>query len=171
MSRTLLVLRHGKAEEPSPQDHARSLVERGRSAARRMGRFLTATDQVPELVLSSDAARALETAELAREAGGWHCPLQTDDRLYGAEPQALLEVLRELDDDAELVLLVGHEPGCSGLVSLLVGGGACVFATGAMARVELQDEPWSSLAPACGALRWLIDPKRLRASQNDVRGD
>lgn len=165
MSRRLFVLRHGKAAEPSPQDHARALVERGRSAARRMGRFLTAVEEIPDLVLSSTAARALETAELAREAGGWRCPLRTTRAIYEAEPPALLEVLRQLEDDAGRVLLVGHEPGCSGLVSLLVGGGALVFATCALARIELPDEPWSALAPGCGTLRWLVDPKRLGAAE------
>ena len=72
----LLLMRHAKSDWGSgdEDDRARPLAERGRKAARRLGRFLTAAGQVPALVLSSPAVRALETARLAVAAGGWSCP-------------------------------------------------------------------------------------------------
>ena len=163
MSRTLLVLRHAKAEAAGPRDHERDLLERGRADAARAGRFLTRSDQIPDLVLASTAARALATAEHAREAGGWRAPLRTERAIYEAETGDLLDVLRRLDDDVERVLLVAHEPGCSQLVSALVGGASLHFAPASLARVDLALGRWSELAPSGGTLRWLLDPERLAA--------
>ena len=97
--KTLLVMRHAKSDwgTTSSRDHDRPLAERGVKAARRMGRFLAEADAVPELVVSSTAVRALKTAELAADAGEWSCPIVADERLYGSDPESILEVIGATD--------------------------------------------------------------------------
>ncbi len=163
MRRTVLLLRHAKAEGQAgaAADHERALAERGRRDARQMGGWLSAAGLAPDLLVSSSALRAQSTAELAAAGGKWSCPRQTTSALYEAAPEEIVELLRGLDAVVERPLLVGHEPAFSGLASLLVGGGRLRLATAAVAGIRLELPSWSQLAPGEGELVVLVAPKRV----------
>jgi phosphohistidine phosphatase SixA len=63
------------------------------------------------LAFWSPAARATNTWKLV--AAELNMPPQTriDDRLYAASGDELLAVVRDLPDDVETAILVGHNPG------------------------------------------------------------
>ncbi|RMH19265.1 MAG: histidine phosphatase family protein [Acidobacteria bacterium] len=162
--KTLLVLRHAKSDwhADSGGDHDRPLNPRGRRAARAVGRFLSAAGVAPQQVVSSSAVRARHTAELAAEAGAWHARLEITRKLYDASPGTVIDAVQHADDDVEVLLVAGHEPTSSALVSTLIGGGRLRLPTAAAACVELSVSHWRELAPGRGHLRWLITPKLLR---------
>jgi phosphohistidine phosphatase len=163
--RRLLLLRHGKSDWSAggESDHARPLARRGEDAAEAVGRWITESRLTPDLVLSSTAVRARLTAELARESGGWTCPLKLAEELYGAAPERLLEICRALDPELRRPLLVGHQPAWGALVSLLAGGGRFRFPTGALAVLRC-DGPWPDLSAGRAELELLLPPKRLPRS-------
>jgi len=144
--KTLLVLRHAKAEreEPLGSDHERSLTKKGAKAARRIGELLREKQRTPDLVLSSNAARARSTAELAAAEAGYHGKLELLPELYLAEPPAYLDALRRLGNDAARVLVVGHNPGIETLIFRLTGE-AEHMPTAALAECELPISSWSEL--------------------------
>jgi phosphohistidine phosphatase len=155
----LLLLRHAKAErDGSGSDHGRRLTDRGRRDAARVGRFVTAAELVPDLVVTSTAARARETAELAKEAGEWKAPLRETRALYDTTIERALDQVRALDSGLASVVLVGHEPTWSALTSMLIGGGRVRLPTAGLASIELEVEAWSEVAPGAGELRALITP-------------
>ncbi len=162
----LLVLRHGKSDWGAEYggDHERPLAARGVEAARLVGNLLAGVGQVPELVLSSTAVRARETARLALGAGAWGCRMETGRRLYEASAGELLEVVREQDDAVGWLLLAGHEPACSGLVAALTGARRVKFPTAALARLDLPVDSWSHAKPGTATLAWLVTPKLLRSA-------
>lgn len=149
---TLLVLRHAQAQPFAARDHDRALTGDGVAAARAAGRVVALTD-VPELVLVSTARRARETAELAMEAGDWRATTRPLDALYGADPTEVLTALAAHGADHGTVLVVGHEPWCSGLVGLLTGASA-QMTTAALASM-LVGPGWDALDPAWCTLQWL----------------
>lgn len=161
MSKRLLLFRHAKSDWHAgiPDDHERPLTKRGSEAARIMGRVLAAADQLPDLVVTSSAVRARTTVELAHEAGGWRCPVETSDALYDTDAASVLEEIRKLPDAAAGVLLAGHEPTWSELASRLIGGGDLRFPTAALARLDLDVARWRDATFGCGALVWLLQPK------------
>lgn len=131
-----------------------------------MGRFLAAAPDGPELVISSPARRAVETLELAAEAGAWDVPVLFDERLYGHGgagygPRAALDVLAEASGGAGHVLLVGHEPTWSELVQRLTGA-RVRFPTAAVARMTSLADDWPGLGPAGAVLQWLVPPRVLK---------
>jgi len=156
-------MRHGKSDwgVAEGDDHERPLALRGERAARRMGRYLTTAGQVPDLVLTSSAVRARTTAELAAKAGKWGCELRVCDGLYLANPGAVLDHIAELAADQLRVMVVGHEPTSSALVSWLIGGREVQMPTAAVACVELAGDSWTGLDQGCGVLRWLVTPKTV----------
>ena len=68
--KTLLLLRHGKSSwsDESLADHDRPLKKRGRESAKRMGQLLREKNLLPDHVLTSSAARATATTQLATQA-------------------------------------------------------------------------------------------------------
>jgi phosphohistidine phosphatase len=160
--KTLLILRHAKAErDDAPTDHDRELTKRGKKAARRMGELLGRENLVPDLILSSAAARARRTAEEAAEAASYGGELKLLEELYLAEPHAYVDSLRRLGGDANRVLVVGHNPGIEALIFRLTGS-AEHMPTAALAECALPIESWSELAPeTTGELRKVWRPKEI----------
>jgi len=126
-----------------------------------VGSFLTAAGLEPELIVSSTALRALATAEQAAAAGGWGSRIVPVAALYASDPERVLEVLRETDPQVERLLVTGHEPTWSQLVSLLMGGGRLRMPTAAVACLDLEIGDWGDLAAGSCILRWLVVPKAL----------
>jgi phosphohistidine phosphatase len=129
-----------------------------------MGSFLTLTEQEPELVVSSSAVRALTTAQLAAEAGGWGSEPRVEPQLYGASRSQVLEAVRTLDDTCSSVLLAGHEPTFSDLAGGLVGSAQIRLPTAALACIEVPVGRWRSVELGVGVLIWLVTPKLLESA-------
>ena len=162
--KTLLIMRHAKSDWGASfdGDHERPLSDRGRKAARRIGRFLSDGGAVPDLVLSSTAVRAVTTAELAAKAGRWSCEIVTKSDLYATDIGAVLDVVHGVEDGVERLLITGHEPTWSTLVGWLIGGGRVRMPTAAVACLEVPQGEWVNLGPGTCTLRWLVTPKSLK---------
>jgi phosphohistidine phosphatase len=89
-----------------------------------------------------------------------------EDGLYGASSGGLLERLREVPEDLESVMLVGHQPAIQELALDLAGDGAelarvrAKFPTAALATLLFAGE-WSELAPGSAELVAYVKPKEL----------
>jgi phosphohistidine phosphatase len=162
--KTLLVMRHAKSDwgVVSGGDHERVLARRGIKAARRIGRFLTESGMPPDLVISSTAVRALTTAELAADAGKWSCEIAARRDFYASDPGRVLGVIHEIGNGVGRLLIAGHEPTWSTLVTWLIGGGRVRMPTAAVACLDLPHGDWADLGPATCQLRWLVTPKTLK---------
>ncbi len=121
--RTLILLRHAKAEQDgSAADHERELTGRGRRDAEVAGRWLLEHGIGIDEVLCSTSERTKQTCEAVWSAGCPEADVHHDRRIYNASVEGLLEVVREADDDADIVMLVGHAPGIPALTELLADG-------------------------------------------------
>ena len=161
----VFLLRHGKSDwNAGPGgDHERPLAARGVEAARLMGRFLTVTGREPDVVVSSSARRALTTAQLAHESGGWPGSVHVEPELYGATVDRAVEEIRSVADEADSVLLSGHEPTCSTLAGSLIGAAEVRFPTAAMACIEFPVSRWESVDLGGGILIFFVTPKLLKS--------
>ncbi|MEX0703425.1 MAG: histidine phosphatase family protein [Planctomycetales bacterium] len=158
--KSLLILRHGKADRPpGVADHERPLKKRGRRDAARIGKLLREEGTVPDRIVSSTAARARETAVLAAEACGHEAAVELSEELYHADPAGALRVLSELYHDDARVLIVGHNPTFEELLERLIGRYERL-PTCAVAHVALPIDSWAELdANARGTLVGLWRPK------------
>ena len=156
----LILLRHAKAERDGAAegDHGRRLTDRGRRNAALMGRFLERAEIAPDLVVTSTAARASKTAELAIEAGGFQIELRETLVLYDSTIERTLGVLRAIEDDYETVLLVGHQPTWSELASALIGGARLRLPTAGMVVLDLEIDSWSEITLGEATLSGLVTP-------------
>lgn len=121
--RTLVVMRHARAEQSAPTDFERRLTDRGAADARAAGEWLGSQGFTPDAALVSAAARTVETWEAVAEAAGWDHDLATyDEGLYAAGPESALDLVRATEDAVETLVVVGHNPTMGYLAQLLDDG-------------------------------------------------
>jgi phosphohistidine phosphatase len=154
----LFLLRHGDAEDRRVglSDAERRLTPEGIEEMKQVARGMRELDLRPDAILSSPLVRARETAELAAAGLGLETLLRIEPHLAsGARFDDFLRAVRGLPADSR-VLLVGHEPDLSHVVSTLIGGGRVRMRKAALACVE-----WSPPQPGTGELRWLLNPEQI----------
>lgn len=121
--RTLVLVRHAKAEQGGyDADHERELTRRGHRDARAAGAWLCEQGIGVDEVMCSTATRAVQTCEGIWSAGCSEADIREDHRIYDASADRLLQVVREAESDANVVMLVGHAPGIPALASILAEG-------------------------------------------------
>jgi phosphohistidine phosphatase len=170
--RTLVLIRHSKTEQATTKgDRARRLTDRGRRDAVAVGEWLHAQGIRPDVVVSSPAARARETWDHIAPVLSGDTDISEDRRVYEASVDDLFDVVRELPDDADVAVIVGHAPGLPALAGTLVDlstGGvgdpdalsalADSLPTSGIAVIEL-DGSWSYVAPGTGRLVKVAAPR------------
>ena len=116
----------------------------------------------PDVIISSDAIRARQTAEAAAKAAHYAGEILLDRRLYGASPAEIVGVLRTVDaTNAATVLIVGHNPGLEELVAGLTLERQDL-PTAALAQIVLPVDQWRDLTLSKrGSLVGLWRPKEL----------
>jgi phosphohistidine phosphatase len=120
--RHLVILRHAKSAWPDgTPDRQRPLNERGRRDAPAAGRWLRENVGRLDIVVCSPAERARQTWDLVAAELTDPPDATFDEDVYGASPSSLLTLVTALPDDAETVLLIGHNPSLQDLVELLSG--------------------------------------------------
>lgn len=158
--RLLVVLRHGKAEAFAQEDRRRRLTERGRVESTAAGRWLRDQGIVPTDAVVSSAVRTRQTWEAFVNGNGTRAEAGVQDSVYSADVDTVLDVLREVRPEAEVVVFVGHNPTAALLAHLLDEGNpdpgaframSVGFPTAAMAVLEVS-VPWSELGVATGRL-------------------
>ena len=144
--KTLLVLRHAKSSwnDPELDDHERPLNERGRRDGPLMGELVREYGLIPDIVISSDAVRARLTAEAVAEAARYAGEILLDPHLYLASPDDILSLLRTVRENAETVMIIGHNPGLEELVEQLTGERPDL-PTAALAHIVLKIDQWRDL--------------------------
>ncbi len=169
--KTLFLLRHAKSgfDEPPVRDVDRQLNEKGRRAARTVGRHLRDTAATFDHVIASPARRVAETlAEVEAGYGRTLSPL-IDKRLYLACVETLLDLIHALPPEAASALLVGHNPGLEELVLALVPDAAdqplrddveLKFPTASVAELAF-DGDWHAVKPNAAMLKRFTRPRDL----------
>ena len=160
--RTLYLLRHAKSswKDPGLQDFDRPLNGRGREAAPLVGKFIRGRKLRVDLIVSSPAERARQTAALVKESARLSAEVLYDERVYEADAARLVEVVAQADESADALMLVGHNPGLEELLTFLTGESRRMQ-TAALACVALDVEKWGKTRERAGRLEWLVRPKEL----------
>ncbi|MCL6698527.1 histidine phosphatase family protein [Sphingomonas sp. NSE70-1] len=155
--KSLTLFRHAKTERDSDtgRDFDRRLIERGQQDAKRIGEEMRALDLEYDLVISSPAARAAETAELAG------LDVRFDERIYDAATSELLALVQSAPEEVGRLAMVGHNPGFERLASRLTGQDV-EMPTGSLIEIGIPVDRWADVTEATGRLVRFIKPKELR---------
>ena len=161
----ILLMRHAKSswEDRRLRDYDRPLNKRGKRDAPAMGAFLKKSDMVPDLIISSPAVRARETALLAAGEMDFDPDrIVWSESLYFDGPDAYIHAIRRAEPGSLCVMTVGHNPMTEYAISLLTGiRNQEAVPTAAITCLEVSVGSWDDLKPGSCSLLWMKRPKDL----------
>jgi phosphohistidine phosphatase len=160
--KTLYLIRHAKSSwnYPELEDFERPLTKRGRKSALLMGTILKKLKAAPDLLISSPANRAAMTARMIAEA--IHYPLdriQYRESMYLTDETILLQIVRSLSDSVKRAMLIGHNPGLTGLANMIAAQPIDNIPTGGVCCMDLKIASWKGIQEHGGKLRFFEFPK------------
>ncbi|QHI69471.1 SixA phosphatase family protein [Tichowtungia aerotolerans] len=160
--KTLVLVRHGKAaHRHGGEDIDRPLTHRGRADSEQMAEKFHELGVQVHAVLSSPALRAETTAKCFAD---WAVlPVGLDERLYDAGVPDLLDVVQGAEDFQETILLVGHNPGISEFLRVLLDRHHGDMPAASVAVINFDVPEWVDVVAGSGDLEWFMDPKILEA--------
>lgn len=118
--KTVYIIRHAKSDWSidGQADIDRALNARGYNDAHHVGKTMKGKGQIPQLIISSSAIRALTTALIiAEELVYPKSEIRIEPLLYDTDAHAYEKVLKSLSDSIESVAIFGHNPIVSDLSS------------------------------------------------------
>lgn len=154
----IILVRHAKSswDDPFLNDHDRPLADRGIADAPKMAKRLKKKGIVPDLILSSTALRAAETAKItAKILGRSEDDISWEKGLFHALPNQILKIIRMQKDSVNTLLVFGHNPGFNDLITYL-GGDLDNLPTSGQFGFRLKSEHWAELSPETAEV-WFFD--------------
>jgi phosphohistidine phosphatase len=162
---TLHLFRHAKSSwgNPGLSDFERPLNKRGLENAPRMGKIYGKQYEMPDLIVTSPARRALETAELIADKVGYSIDrIVQENKIYSAGINDLVKVIRKVDNDNTTVLLFGHNPGITELANYLTGSHIDNMPTCSFVGIKFKFNKWKKITEDSGEFLFFDYPKNHR---------
>jgi len=161
----LYLLRHAKAVVRGAagytDDSTRPLTPDGAKTMHRIAEGMRELGLEFDLILSSPFTRARETAEIVARVFTAERNLKFEDALaVGGNHRLLIDRLTTEYRSYKHVMLVGHEPSMSALVSLLISGDPDLSITmkkGGLCKLTVDSLKYGR----CATLEWLLAPRQL----------
>jgi phosphohistidine phosphatase len=173
--KSLTIFRHGKSgwDAPVSRDFDRPINERGIQGCRLMGAYAARKGITYDAVYCSPAIRCVESLDAFWEGYGSILHPNWDKRVYLASGASLFDFVVDLDDDADHILMCGHNPGCEELALMLTPDmkGDAVrdqieekFPTASICEIELPAVKWSDVKEGNGTIKRFVRPRDLDPS-------
>ncbi len=160
----LIFVRHGKAEDESPEisDFERSLTLKGKSVSRYMAHKLKTKEKSPGILVSSPAFRALETALIfAGESGINEEDVIMKNIIYhGLKLDSLKDIISGLSEETETITLFGHNPSFSDITNSLCREGCNLMPKSGVICISFNIRTWSEIKPNSGNLEYFLKPEK-----------
>lgn len=164
MPKTLYLVRHAKSSWKNPDlaDSQRPLNKRGKRDAPLMGRTLRERREIPELLISSPAKRALSTAKLfAKEFNYKKGKIEISEILYMASSSDFYNAIEKCNNFLKSIMLFSHNPGITDFVYLISGYGIENIPTSGTVRIDFDTDSWKGIKNKKGEIKFFISPKNL----------
>lgn len=166
----LVLVRHAKSSWKNSEldDHDRPLGKRGERDAPYMAKIFREKKMDVDLIASSTAMRALDTAkEFAKKLDYKKEKILRVSELYLAETEELLDYVKGLDDDYKTVMLFGHNPGITRFANELINENIENVPTCGIVAVDFETKQWSEAGSVKGHLRFFEYPKKYFPDAED----
>ena len=158
----IILIRHAKSDwdNPSLPDYDRPLADRGLRDAPQMATSLKNRGVHLDLICSSTAQRAKQTACITAKVLGYsEEEIHWEKSLYHASASHLLQVIQSQSDQVQTLVLVGHNPGLTELINVL-GVKLDNLPTSGQFAFSLSTTHWKELSRDTCTFAWWDSPKK-----------
>ncbi len=165
----LILVRHAKTEPltDAENDFSRQLKRRGHKDARMIADHLIGKTMVPDVIISSPAHRALQTARIM--AGSFSIPeseIKEVPFIYnGFSLEELAKEIATIAGDKDSVMVVGHNPDIALMSIQFAGDNFFNFPTSATAVIGFTVSEWSQIKAGTGRTEMFVFPKELKGKK------
>ncbi len=163
--KTLVLIRHAKSswKNDKLKDMERPLKKRGLNDAPLMGKVLKNLQVIPDVIISSPATRAMETAKLiAKEYNMDPAQIVSAADLYLESKGKLLREINIIDPQHNTVFLIGHNPGLTDLANFLSGESIDNIPTSGAIALQFDCNTWAEVEKGKGKKLFFEVPKKHR---------
>lgn len=158
--KTLYILRHAKSSwvDFSQDDFDRTLDARGEHDLPLMGAELKKLGVNPDYIISSSALRAITTAKgLANSLGFDASKIDLQPNTYESSAEEMLKSIKTVPDSVDQLMIVGHNPSVSYLVSDLANDWLNKFSTCGCYAIQFENDSWKEIVN--GTKKFWVYPK------------
>ncbi len=162
--KTITLLRHAKSswEYPELSDFDRPLLIKGIRRTDRIGQYLHTQSITPDLILTSGAKRAYETAYIMYEHFAHVPQIRVDETLYQGNTRQITQLIKTIPNALMHVMLVGHNPILTDLANSLCNGPLIDWMpTSSIVRLEFDITGWDAISKNKGRFIEFVKPKEL----------
>lgn len=144
------------------QDYERPLLDKGIKRTQAIAGFLLKKKVSPDLIVSSHAVRALETAKIIASKLKYPAEkIVINENLYFSGPEAMENILFGLDDELQHIMLVGHNPDMTNFANVFLTQKIDYLPTSGVVCVQFKTLHWSEVFMARRDIPFVITPKTL----------
>ncbi len=158
-------MRHAKStwEFPELSDHERPLIEKGIKRTEKIIKFLIKKDIKPDIIISSHAVRAYETAKILVERLDFPVKeVMIEEKIYQSNLETLFNVVFGMPDDKSEMIMIGHNPTITNFANYFLSEYIDYMPTSAIVCVEFDTNKWNEITGAKRQTRFVIYPKMLK---------
>ncbi len=163
--KTLYLMRHAKAawEEPGVSDVDRPLLPKGHKKTKLIVDYLLKRETSVDIIISSPAARAYETAKIVAE--GLNYPvnkIKTDRKIYDGYNDRILDIIYGTSNEINSLMIFGHNPTITHLANLFLHPGIESMATSCIVCLSFDTDKWESIPSIDAVQEFIVFPKMLK---------
>jgi phosphohistidine phosphatase len=163
--KTIYLVRHSKSswETNTLNDFDRPLNQRGHSDAPMMAEIINKLIKVPDIIYSSPAMRAITTASYFAKAFGINIDeIQKDKKIYESGSKHIINLIKNLDDKYSSVMILGHNPDMTSLVTYYCGDYFENMPTSSIVCIDIDCDNWHDTSVENGKIRFFEFPKKYK---------
>jgi phosphohistidine phosphatase len=161
----VIFTRHAKSDWGNEylKDIDRHLNERGYSDAYYMSRWFAENSKAPDLILSSTATRALNTALIyARTLGLDMKNFRLEKELYESSASTIFEIINRQPDSKNRLMIFSHNPGITNACNLMADYFFDNVPTCGMVAFSFETDSWKAIEPKKGKMDFYKFPKDFK---------
>jgi phosphohistidine phosphatase len=163
--KTLYIVRHAKSswDEIGLPDYERPLLDAGRKRTEKIIDYLVEKQAKPDLIMSSHAVRAKDTAALI--ARGLSYPeekIQQHPVIYEGNEDDLFDLLFGLPDENNSVMIVGHNPTVTSFANYFLREPMDWMPTTGVVCIEFNTDKWENIIRSKHKTKFVIAPKLIK---------
>jgi phosphohistidine phosphatase len=160
----LYLVRHAKSswEEPGGYDLDRPLLEKGIKRTMKVIRFLKERAVTIDLMISSPAERALQTAILVAQGIGYpEEKIRVERKIYDGYYDRILDLIYSTANNVNSLMIFGHNPTITQLANLFLHPGVDLLPTTGIICISFDTKKWESIPSVEPVNEFIVFPKML----------
>lgn len=162
--KTITLMRHAKSswEDAQLGDRSRPLIQKGIDRTHKAIKHLKNEGFSPDIILTSPALRAWETAQIMAESFEIESEyFRKEPRIYTADADDFYDFCFDLPESCSHVLIVGHNPAISMFAHKFPDTKINFLPTSGMASIEFEADKWEEVPASTHRVKFVLFPKMI----------